>query len=175
MKEELAQAELNREALSKELDGRMKFMQSLKSEDFYLSIDTKAKKLRFYYGPAVIREGDITVGEQATVNTPDGKTWSFVPVRGSFPIEAKVVNHAWRVPDWAYALNKLPPPASPQTIEGGLGKYVLFLGDGYVIHTPPSESSPLKGAKPGSIMVSEADLQAIWPRIHKDKTLVYIF
>ena len=175
MKEELAQAELDREALSKELDGRMKFMQSLKSEDFYLSVDTKAKKLRFYYGPAVIREADIVIGEQATVKTPDGKTWSFVPVRGSFPVEAKVVDYAWRVPQWVYALNKVPVPDSPPTIERGLGKYVLFLGDGYVLHTPPSENSPLKGAKPGSIMVPEADLQAIWPRIHKDKTQVYIF
>jgi hypothetical protein len=60
-------------------------------------------------------------------------------------------------------------------IDGGLGQYVIFLGNGYVIHTPPSEESPLKGAKPGSYMVSDDVMRAIWPRIHKGKTPVYIF
>ena len=64
-------------------------------------------------------------------------------------------------------------PARP-TIPNGLGKYVLFLPNGYVIHTPPSEESPLKGAKPGSYMVPEETLAAIWPRIHKG-TPVYIY
>ncbi len=52
---------------------------------------------------------------------------------------------------------------------------MLFLPNVYAIHTPPSEDSPLEGPKPGSFMVSEADLAAIWPRINKDKTLVYIY
>ena len=165
MKEQLAELDLTREALQRELEGRMKFATSLKSENFYLSIDTKAHKLRFYYGDTVLREADLTMGETRTIQA-NGRTWTFIPLKGAFPVEAKIVNYAWRVPEWL-------DPARP-TIQNGLGKYVLFLPNGYVIHTPPSEASPLKGVKPGSYMVSEDTLAAIWPRIHKG-TAVYIY
>ena len=174
MKDELAEMDLARGQLEKELQGRMKFVSSLKSENFYLSIDTKARKLRFYYGDTVLREADITIGESRSVETP-GKKWTFMPVKGAFSVEAKIVGYDWQIPEWVYAMNGQPAPPQRPTVNGGLGNYVIFLGNGYVIHTPPSEASPLKGAKPGSYMVSEDVLRAVWPRIHKGKTPVYIF
>jgi hypothetical protein len=174
IKEELATMDLTREQLKKELEGRTKIMTGLKSEDFFLSVDTRARKFRFYYGDSILREGDVTIGEQKTIQSGD-KTWTFVPVKGAFPVEAKIVGHDWEVPEWAYAMNGQPVPAQRPAIANGLGRYVLFLPNGYAIHTPPSADSPLKGAKPGSFMVSEADLAAIWPRIQKDKTQVYIY
>ena len=175
IKEELAAMDLSRQELSKELDGRMKFVQSLKSEDFYLSVDTKAKKLRFFYGDTVLREADVTPGAETSVKSPDGKSWTFVPVKGAFPIEGKAVEYAWQVPEWVFLMNEQPVPETLPVVPGGLGKYVLFMPNGYVIHTPPPEASPLKGAKPGSYMVPEADLAAIWARIQKGKTQVYVF
>lgn len=174
IKEELATMDLTRAELQKELESRTSIMTGLKSEDFFLSVDTKARKFRFYYGDNILREGDVTIGESKTIEAA-GKTWTFVPVRGAFSVEAKVVGHNWEVPEWAYAMNGQPVPAQRPTIPNGLGRYVLFLPNGYVIHTPPSANSPLKGPKPGSFMVSEADLAAIWSRIHKDKTHVYIY
>jgi hypothetical protein len=173
IKNELAAMDLSKEALKKELEARASFLSSLKSENFYLSIDTQRKKLRFYYGDKVLREGDITIGESKSVQAPSGN-WTFVPVKGSFPIEAKIVDYDWKVPDWVYVLNGQQVPKEPQTIQGGLGKYVIFLPHGYVIHSRPSDDSPLKGAKPGSIMASEDDLRPIWERIHNG-TPVYIF
>jgi hypothetical protein len=149
-------------------------MAGLKSEDFYLAIDTRDRKFRFYYGDAILREGDVAIGETKTVKT-DGKSWTFVPVKGAFPIEAKVVGYEWQAPEWVYAMDGQAVPASRPAIPNGLGKYVLFLPNGYVIHTPPSEDSPLHGAKPGSYMVAESDLAAVWPRIHKGQTPVYIY
>ena len=174
LKEEVAEMDLSREQLQKELEGRMKFVAGLKSEEFYLSVDTKARKLRFYYGGTVLREADVVVGESRTLTTP-GKQWTFVPLKGAFPVEAKLVGHDWRVPEWVYPLNNLPIPAERPVVPNGLGKYVVFLPNGYAIHTPPSTDSPLKGAKPGSYMVAEDVMAAIWPRIHKGKTQVYIF
>jgi hypothetical protein len=174
VKEELAEMDLSREQLERELQGRAQFVASLKSENFYLSIDTKQRKLRFYYGDTVLREADITVGDTRTISA-NGKQWTFIPLKGSFAVEAKIVDHAWRVPEWMYALNNQPIPAERPVIPGGLGKYAIFLPNGYAIHSQPSEQSPLKGAKPGSYMVSEDVLRAIWPRIHKGKTQVYIF
>lgn len=174
MKEELAEMDLTREALAGELQGRMKFAASLKSENFYLALDTSERKLRFYYGSHVLREADLTVGEQKTIDGGE-RQWTFVPLRGAFTIEGKEVGHDWRVPEWLYAMRNEPAPAQRPLVENGLGRYVLFLPNGYVIHSPPPDESPLDGAKPGSFMVPEADLKAIWPRIHKDKTPVYIF
>jgi hypothetical protein len=174
VKEELAEMDLTREALSKELQGRMKFVSSLKSENFYLSVDTKARKLRFYYGDTVLREADITIGDSRTINAGQ-KSWTFVPLKGAFVVEAKAVDYAWPAPEWLYAMRNEPIPEARPDIPNGLGKYVIFLGNGYVIHTPPAAGSPLQGAKPGSYLVQEDVLAAIWPRIHAKKTPVYIF
>jgi hypothetical protein len=176
MKNELAEMDLSREALEKELDGRMKFVESLKSENFYISVDTTEKKLRFYYGDTVLREAPAVIGQGGTFTSVDGKKkWTFVPVKGAFKVESKLVGLDWTVPEWLYAMNKQPAPASRPTVENGVGKYVITLPNAYLIHSPPPEGSPLKGPKPGSIMVAEEDLLAIWPRIHKEKTSVYIY
>lgn len=172
-KEELAEMDLSREQLRQQLAGRAKFVTSLKSEEFYLSIDTKQRKLRFYYGGTVLREADILPGEARTVEGKD-KQWTFVLLKGAFPVEAKIVGYAWRVPEWVYAMKNEPVPPDRPVVQDGLGKYVIFLPNGYAIHSQPSADSPLQGPKPGSYMVSEDVLRAIWPRIHKN-TPVYIF
>ena len=174
LKEELAEMDLSREQLQRELEGRAKFVASLKSENFYLSIDTKARKLRFYYGDTVLREADVNIGEGRTITAP-GKQWTFIPLKGSFPVEGKLVDHAWRVPEWVYAMNNQPIPAERPVVPNGLGKYVLTLPNGYVIHTQPSTESPLQSPKPGSFLVGEDVLRAIWARITPGKTAVYIF
>jgi len=172
-KEELAEMDLSREDLRKQLEGRSKFLTTLKTEDFYLSIDTRARKLRFYYGATVLREADLVVGETRTISGGD-KNWTFIPLKGAFPVEAKLVDYAWRVPEWVYIEKNQPVPAERPVIANGLGKYVIFLPNGYAIHTQPSAESPLQGAKGGSYMVSEDVMKAIWPRIHKG-TQVFIF
>ncbi|HYI10409.1 MAG TPA: L,D-transpeptidase [Thermoanaerobaculia bacterium] len=172
-KEELAEMDLSRQELERELDGRMKHLSLLKSENFYLSVDTRQKKLRFYYGDTVLRETEMAVGDSKTIKSGD-KSWTFVPLKGAFPIEAKIVGYDWRVAEWLYPMNDQPVPENRPVIEDGLGKYVLFLPNGYVIHTQPSEESPLKGPKPGSYMVTEEFMSAVWPRIHKG-TQVFIY
>ena len=174
LKVEMAEMNLSREQLQKELDGRAKFLGSLRSENFYLSIDTKARKIRFYYGDTVLREDDVQIGDSRTIRSGD-KQWTFIPLKGAFPVEAKLVSYDWPVPEWMYSLRNEPVPAEKRVVPNGLGRYVLFLPNGYAIHTQPSEDSPLQGPKPGSYMVSEDMLRAIWPRIHKGKTQVYIF
>jgi len=174
IKDELAEMDLNREALQRELDARMKFVGGLKSENFYLSIDTKGRELRFYYGDTLLRASELTIGDSRTL-TANGKSWTFIPLKGAFPIEAKLVDHAWRIPEWVYAMNGQTLPAERPVVPGGLGKYVIFLPNGYAIHTQPAAESPLQGAKPGSYMVSEDFMRAVWPRIDAGKTQVYIY
>lgn len=173
IRDELSQMDLSREQLAKELDGRMKYLQSIKGEEFYVSIDTSRHKMQFRLGENVVRDCDVQIGEGKTINWK-GKTWTFVPVKGSFSVIGKEADFAWQIPGWVYAMNGQDPPESRPTVANGLGKYVIFLPDNYVIHSPPAADSPLKGPKPGSYMVPETDLAAIWPRITKN-TRVYIF
>ena len=57
----------------------------------------------------------------------------------------------------------------------GLGEPVPFgPTDPNVTVVPPPANSPLRGAKPGSFMVPEADLAAIWKRVGPE-TRVYVF
>jgi hypothetical protein len=78
------------------------------------------------------------------------------------------------IPEWVYALRNEQAPAHRPTMHNWLGHYVIFLPNNYVIHSPPPSASPLPGPKPGSFMVPEDDLAAIWPRI-SNQTRVYIF
>lgn len=175
IKDELAEMNLTRSQLEQELEGRLKLMEQIKEEGFYLSVDTEAKKLRLMYGDTILREGDIQLGPELNVATEDGsKSWTFMPLKGAFHVEGKLAGHDWRVPEWVYVMKGEPIPDQRPVIDGGLGRFVIQLPHGYVIHSEPADDSPLDGPKPGSIMAAESDLRAIWPRISKN-TNVFIF
>lgn len=175
IRDELSQMDLTHEQLAHELDARLQYLQSQKSEQFYISIDTAKRKFDFRLGDNVVREADAVIGPGQTIKARDGRTWTFVPVKGAFTVQAMDDDYDWRVPEWVYLMNGERVPADRPVIPHGLGRYVIVLQDNYIIHSPPPEGSPLAGRpKPGSIMVPEADLAAIWQRIGKG-TRVYIF
>ena len=175
IRDELSQMDLTRDQLAHELNARLQYAQSVNSEQFYIAVDTARHKFYFRLGNDIVREADAVIGEGKTIKSRGGKTWTFVPVKGAFTVAGMDTDYAWRVPEWIYAANNQPIPAERPSIANGLGNYVIVLQDSYVIHSPPPDASPLRGmAKPGSIMVPEADLAAIWPRIDK-QTRVYIF
>jgi hypothetical protein len=174
IREELADMDVSKQQLAAELDGRLRYRQSQQEELFYIAIDTTTHKLHFRLGKEVLRDTDVAMGEGTTITSRDGRTWRFVPLKGAFTVEGKESGYDWPVPEWVYAMKHAAPPATPVSVANGLGKYVIHLPNGYVIHSPPPPDSPLQGAKPGSFMVPEADLAAIWPRITTD-TRVYIF
>src|ERR1700682_5214755 len=169
IREELADADVSKQQLAKELDGRLQYLQSLQGEQFYIAIDTAKHKLYFRLGKEVVRDADVTIGEARTITAKDGRTWTFVPLKGGFNVDSKYSDYPWQVPDWVYAMKKESPPPTPVTITNGLGKYVIHLPNGYVIHSPPPPGSPLQGPKPGSFEEPEADRDAIWPRLTTQK------
>ena len=142
IREELSELDLTRDQLSKELDARMSYLQALQSEEFYISIDTQKKRMELRLGKDVVRDCEVQIGPQKTIKSR-GKTWTFVPVKGAFTVVGKESGMDWTVPEWLYAMNGRQPPAERPTIENGLGKYVIFLPDNYVIHSPPPDDSPL--------------------------------
>ena len=174
MRDDLSQMDLTQAQLAAEIDGRMQDLQSLQSADFYISIDTQRKKLQLRFGKAVVREAGVQIGEARTITSPAKKTWTFMPLKGGFSVTGKEEGYDWAVPDWVYAMRGERAPAARAVVPNGLGRYVIFLPNSYVIQSPPPPDSPLQGPKPGSFMVSEADLAAMWPRI-TNQTRVYIF
>ena len=170
---DLASMELTRASLDRELRERLAMTEEFQAAEFYLAIDTSKRRLRLHFGPEIVREADVVIGDPLVVKA-DGKSWQFVPLKGALTVIGKAVDEPWEVPAWAYAMRNAPIPAAPVTVTGGLGKYVILLPNGYVIHSPPSAGSPLAGAKPASFMVAEEQMRAIWPRI-TDATRVYIY
>jgi hypothetical protein len=174
VRDQLADMDLTRDQLAHQLDARLDYLHTLQSEQFYIAIDTTRRKLSLRIGKDVAREADVTIGDGKTI-TANGHSWTFVPLKGAFGVVSKTNDYDWTVPGWIYAMNHQPVPAQRPVIPEGLGRYIVVLPDNYLIHSPPPDSSPLHGQpKPGSIMVPEADLAAIWPRITKG-TRVYIF
>ena len=174
MRDELAQMDLTKQQLARELDGRMQYLQTLQSEQFYISIDTAKKKFFFRLGKEIARDADVQIGEAKTLQSKGGRTWTFYPLKGAFSVTGKDSDYSSTVPEWAYVLRGQTPPADRPVLKNWLGQYIIDLPNGYVIHSPPPADSPLQGAKPGSFMVPAADLAAIWPRITTE-TRVYIF
>jgi hypothetical protein len=170
----LIDLEADEKTLGAALDARMKYAQSLGSEDFYLVLDTVRKKFFFQNGKKVVRESTAESGPPRAFEVGK-KRWTFPALSGAFSIREKLENADWKPPAWVYAMNGVHPPDQLPSIHAGLGRYVLVLSGGEaVVHSPPPPESPLKGPKPGSVEVPEADLAAIWKRIGP-RTRVYVF
>jgi len=63
---ELAEMNLAKGTLEKELENRLAYIESLKSQDFYLSIDTANKTLSLKSGNETVREAKIEIGAPAS-------------------------------------------------------------------------------------------------------------
>jgi len=173
IRSDLAAMAVTREALDEELEERLAMVRGFEAAEFYLAIDTTNRKLRLHFGPEIVREAGVVIGEPRII-TADEKTWRFVALKGALTVVGTLVDQPWEVPAWAHAMRNAPIPKTPSIVPGGLGKYVILLPNGYVIHSPPASGSPLEGAKPGSFMVAEDEMRAIWPRI-SPATRVYVY
>lgn len=173
IRHDLADLELNEKQLANALDARLKYLAAAKRNEFYIAIDTKKAGFSFHFGDKTLRDAPVEVGPPRTI-AGGKRTWTFAPLTGAFSVGKKYEGGAWTVPEWVYRMNGKTPPKSPPTIPNGLGRYVIVLENQYVIHSPPPPDSPLRGAKPGSFMVPEADLAAIWKRVGPE-TRVYVF
>jgi len=173
IRRELADSELSEKELANALDARLKYLAAAKRNEFYIAIDAKKKAFSFHFADKTLRVAPVEVGPPKTIAAGKRK-WTFAPLTGAFSVENKFQGAGWTVPEWVYRMNGAAPPKLRPTVANGLGRYVIALGNQYVIHSPPPSDSPLKGAKPGSFMVPEADLAAIWKRIGPE-TRVYVF
>jgi hypothetical protein len=174
IRHDLSDSELDEAALEKELDARLAAVDAQEASEFYLVLDTKAQKMTFRYGDRIVREAPLTPGATRPISSASGEKIKAPPLSGAFTVRKKLEKPSWKPPAWVWQTAGLPVPKPLPEIPGGLGRYVVFLTDDVVLHSPPPPESPLKGAKPGSFLVPEADLAAIWKRLGSE-TRVYVF
>jgi len=174
IRRDLAALDLDEKALEQELAARLASIDAQGLEEFHLDCDTKAKKLVFRFGELVVREASLEVGPPRPIVSASGDRVPPAPLSGVFTVRQKLERPSWKPPAWLFREAGQPVPSPLPSIPGALGRYVIVLTDDVVLHSPPPPESPLKGARPGSLMAPEADLAAIWKRIGTD-TRVHVF
>ena len=174
IRQDLAEQEMDERALEAQLNARLNYARSERSQEFYILLDTKRRRFAFKFGDKTLRDGSFEVGAPRTIQGKSGQRWTFAAVTGAFSVEQKLEDADWKVPAWVYAMNRQNPPDPLPTVPRGLGTYVLVFSGNYAIHSPPPPESPLQVPKPGSFLVPESDLAAIWRRVGPG-TRIYIF
>src|SRR5438309_10718653 len=173
IRRELLDLEVDEKSLANALDTRLKYLENTRRKEFYIAIDTRKREFSFRFADKVLRDAPVEVGMPRTI-VSGKKTWTFAPLTGACNVTQNFENSNWKVPEWVYRMDGRKPPKELPTVANGRGRSVIDLGDDYVIHSPPAPDSPLKGVKPGSFMVPDADLAAVWPRVGP-ATRVYVF
>jgi len=141
-------------------------------------VDTQANKLYVKKGLQLLWQADVSVGRGKTLkDKKTGRQWLFATPLGEFKILGRAKDPVWRRPDWSYVEQGLPvpPPDDPSRIvEGELGKYVLNLGDGYLMHGTKHEDLLGRPASHGCVRLGSADLERLYKEV-PDGTKVYLY
>ena len=142
-----------------------KKLAALQPRGFYVVVDSAENRLRLMRQDEVVREAIASAGTGAVlVDEATGRTWVFETPRGVRKVLSKKKDPCWRRPDWDYVENGEPlPTRSTDRIDcAALGKYALYLGDGYMIHGTLYERSLGMSVTHGCVRLGAADLEAIW-------------
>lgn len=140
-----------------------------KSNDLYLVVSLSEGRLYVKRGVQTLREHVISFGSGGTLKK-EGKKWIFDTPRGVFPVLDKKENPVWVKPDWAFVEKGEPIPpldSALRRVKGDLGKYGIYLGNGYLIHGTPPEKEPLIGLNlsHGCIRMIEQDLKEVYDTV----------
>ncbi|MBI4056072.1 MAG: L,D-transpeptidase [Elusimicrobia bacterium] len=148
------------------------------ANQLYILVDTKASKLYLKQGLKLIRENICSVGRGGIlVDKQTGRKWEFSTPKGLFQVTWKTEDPLWIKPDWAFAETKqlIPPPDDPsRLVQGELGKYLLSMGNGYLIHGTKNEASLGQPVSHGCIRLGAEDLDFIYHAANL-KTRVYVY
>jgi hypothetical protein len=174
IRRDLAALDLDEKTLERELAARLAAAEVQQSEEFYLVLEPRAKRMSLRLGDRIVREAPLAVGAPRPIVSASGERFPAARLSGSFTVRQKLERPAWKPPAWVWQNAGLPVPAPLPEMRGGLGRYVVVLAEDVVLHSPPPPESPLKGARPGSFEAPEEDLGAIWKRIGPE-TRVYVF
>jgi L,D-transpeptidase YbiS len=144
----------------------------------YVLVDTKVNKLYVKRGLKVLVEADCSVGVGGRLrDKATGRVWDFTTPRGVFSVLWKTEDPIWIKPDWAFveAKQEVPPPDDPsRMVKGELGRFLLSIGNGYLIHGTPHEEKLGRPASHGCIRLGALPLEEVYKLVPVG-TRVYVY
>jgi L,D-transpeptidase YbiS len=161
-------------AQNKQLSAALK---KLEPSGTYIVVDQTQNKLYTMNDDKVMRTSVCSAGSGMILQSYGSKKkWVFDTPRGVFKVRNKISNPIWKKPDWAFAEEGKPIPKNPadRFESGTLGKYALYLEDGYMIHGTLYTRLLGRSVTHGCIRLGPEDLQSVWDAAPIG-TPVYIF
>jgi len=143
----------------------------------YLVVDQTQNRLYIMHDDKIVRTAVCSAGSGMVLKAAgSSKKWVFDTPRGVFKVRNKIPNPIWKKPDWAFVEEGKTLPTNPEDrFEAGtLGKYALYLEDGYMIHGTLYTRLLGRSVTHGCIRLGPDDLQAVWDAVPIG-TSVFIF
>ena len=143
----------------------------------YVVVDQTQNRLYIMNDDKIVRTAVCSAGSGMVLKASgSAKKWVFDTPRGVFKVRNKISNPIWKKPDWAFAEEGKTLPTNPadRFESGTLGKYALYLEDGYMIHGTLYTRLLGRSVTHGCIRLGPDDLQAVWDAVPIG-TSVYIF
>lgn len=144
----------------------------------YVLVDTKVNKLFVKRGLKTLLEADCSVGRGGRLkDKATGRVWDFATPRGVFSVLWKTEDPIWIKPDWAFveAGQPVPPPDdASRMVKGELGRYLLSIGNGYLIHGTKQEDALGRPVSHGCVRLGAADLETAY-RLVPPGAKVYVY
>jgi L,D-transpeptidase YbiS len=143
----------------------------------YVVVDQTQNRLYIMNDDKIVRTSVCSAGSGMVLKANgSSKKWVFDTPRGVFKVRTKMSNPIWKKPDWAFAEEGKTIPTNPadRFESGTLGKYALYLEDGYMIHGTLYTRLLGRSVTHGCIRLGPDDLQAVWDAVPIG-TSVYIF
>lgn len=140
----------------------------IKPEGVYVVVDTHANRLRVYKDGELLREAICSTGSGTVLKDPrNGKTWVFDTPYGERKVLRKTRDPIWYKPDWAFIEEGTLPPRNPadRVDDISLGKYGLYMGDGYIIHGTIFQSLLGRRLTHGCVRLGDADLEYVFENV----------
>jgi len=143
----------------------------------YVVVDQTQNRLYIMNDDKIVRTAVCSAGSGMVLKAAgSSKKWVFDTPRGVFKVRNKIPNPIWKKPDWAFAEEGKTLPTNPadRFESGTLGKYALYLEDGYMIHGTLYTRLLGRSVTHGCIRLGPDDLQAVWDAVPVGSS-VYIF
>ncbi len=143
----------------------------------YLVVDQTQNRLYVMNDEKIVRTAVCSAGSGLVLKASGSeKKWVFDTPRGLFKVRNRITNPIWKKPDWAFVEEGKTIPKNPadRFESGTLGKYALYLEDGYMIHGTLYTRLLGRSVTHGCIRLGPEDLQAVWDAVPIGSS-VYIF
>jgi L,D-transpeptidase YbiS len=134
----------------------------------HLVVDTYSNRLRVYRGSELLRDTVCSTGSGVVLRDPSKpREWIFDTPRGERRVVRKVRDPVWFKPDWAFIEEGFEPPKdSRERVDDiSLGRYGLYLGDGYIIHGTLFQTLLGQRVTHGCIRLGDADLEYVYENV----------